>query len=186
MTEVAEQLDRVGDALQRAWRQDHLRHQRHRLSRGPRRLAVVLALVAVLVGGGAAIAAGVLLKTAADEEQGMIRGHQLFAGSAPSCKPLSATSFRCTLDRPPTGMTFYAEDPKGSTVYDGKRYTPVFDKFLGIKRATVDSTRHVDGGCISISANGRTWNCFLGQSAVDHEIIGPALIGTYTPEPPTG
>ncbi|MBA3366689.1 MAG: hypothetical protein H0U03_13065 [Actinobacteria bacterium] len=127
-----------------------------------------------------------LLKSAADEEQGIVGGHQLFAGSEPTCKPVSATSFRCTLDRPPTGMTFYTEDRKGSTVYDGKRFTPVFDKLLGVKVETVDSTRHVDGGCVSISADGRTWNCFLGQSAVDHDIIGPALLGAYLPEPATG
>lgn len=43
-----------------------------------------------------------------------------------------------------------------------------------------------DGGCVSISADGRTWNCYLGQSAVEQDIIGPTLLGHYQPDRPTG
>lgn len=185
MTDLSTQIDQVGDALQRAWREDQLRHGRRPLLRRPRRLVLGLALVAAVLGGGAAIAA-TMLKSAADEQQGMVGGHEIFAGSQPSCEALTASSFRCTLDKPPTGMTFGREDPAGSIVYRGKRYTPAFDIFLGMKFPTVDSTHHVDGACVSISADGRTWNCYLGQSAVEQGIIGPTMLGHYQPDRPTG
>lgn len=185
MTDVSAQLDQLGDALQRAWREDHLKRRRRLFLRRPRRLVVVLALVATATVGGAAIAAGVL-KSPADEQRGIIAGHQLFADSEPTCDSISPASFRCTLERPPTGMTFYRDDPEGSTVYRGKRYTPALDMFLGVTTQTVDSTRHVDGACVSISANGRVWNCFVGKEAVEQGLISPELLGAYQPRTPTG
>ena len=184
MTEISEQLLRVGDELQRAWHADHRRRPSTSLWHGRRR-ALVVALVVAALGGGVAVAAAVL-KSAVEEEQGILHGHQLFTGAQPQCEALDASSFRCTVERPPTGMTFYREDAEGSTTYDGRTWTPVFDMFLGMKVETVDSTRHVDGGCVSISADGRIWNCFLGQSAVDHGIIGSGFLGDYLPEPATG
>lgn len=173
MTEATTQLERVGDALQTAWRADHLRGQRTRLRR-PRRLALVLALTATVVGAGAAIAAGVL-KTVAEEQQGIVQGHQLFEGNQPNCESLTATSFRCTLAKPPTGMTFYDKDGR-----------VLLDRFLGVTTLTVDSTGHVDGACVSISSGGREWNCFLGQDAVTRGLLSPQLLGTYQPDTPTG
>lgn len=184
MTEFNEQLLRVGDELQRAWNADHRRRPSTAL-RQRRRLALVTALVLAALSGGVALGSA-LLKSAAEEEQGILGGHLLFDGAQPQCEALTATSFRCTLDEPPTGMTFYREDPQGSTVVEGKTWTPVFDKFLGMKVETVDSTRHVDGGCVSISADGRIWNCFLGQSAVERGIIDPRILGDYNPRPVTG
>lgn len=172
MTEINEQLLRVGDELQRAWNADHRRRPSTSFWQR-RRPALIVALVLVALSGGAALAAAVL-KSPAEEEQGILAGHLLFAGAQPQCEALTATSFRCTLEEPPTGMTFYREDAQ------------VFDEFLGMKVETVDSTRHVDGGCVSISADGRSWNCFLGQSAIDHDIIDPGFLGTYLPEPATG
>lgn len=184
MTEISERLLRVGDELQRAWNADHRLRPSTSLWRR-RRPALVVALLLVALSGGVALAAAVL-KSPAEAEQGILDGHQLFAGAQPQCEALTAMSFRCTLAEVPTGMTFYRQDPAGSTVVDGKTYSPVFDKFLGVKVATLDSTKHVDGGCISISADGRIWNCFLGQSAIDHGIIGPSILGDYMPRPPTG
>lgn len=174
MTEIAEQLDQLGNALQRAWREDQLRHRGRTVLKRPRRLVVGLLLAAAVVGGGGAIAATVL-KSAADEQQGIVAGHLLFAGSQPKCETLTASSFRCTFEKPPLGMTFH--DQSGRLL---------LDRFLGIKTETVDSTHHVDGGCVSISADGRTWNCFLGQSAVDQDIIDPGFLGAYLPDPATG
>jgi hypothetical protein len=184
MTEISEQLLRVGDELQRAWNADHRRQQSTSFWQR-RRLVLVVGLAFLAVGGGVALAAAVL-KSTAEEEQGILKGHLLFEGAQPRCEALTATSFRCTLDESPSGMTFYREDPKGSTSVDGKTWTPAFDKFLGMKVPTVDSTRHVDGGCVSISADGRAWDCFLGQSAVDRGIIGAGYLGHYLPQPPTG
>lgn len=184
MLDAAQELERLGDALQRAWRNDLQRHRPTSWLSGRRRLVLLLVFVAAVLGGGAAIAAG-LLKTAEDEEQGLLEGHVLFSGSDPDCTAQTPTSFRCTLDRPPTGMTF-SEGPKGATKYDEETFKRVDDQLLGAKFQTVDSTSHIDGGCISISADGRTWNCYLGQEAVRRGIIGPDLLGAYRPEPASG
>jgi len=176
MTEISERLLRVGDELQRAWNADHRRRPSTSLWQR-RRLALVVALVLVALTGGVALAA-VIVKSTAEEEQGILDGHLLFTGAQPQCETLTATSFRCKLESPPTGMTFYRENAQGSTVVDGM--------LLGAKVETVDSTRHVDGGCVSISADGRVWNCFLGQSAVDQGIIGASFLGHHLPEPATG
>lgn len=173
MTEMTTQLECLGEALQAAWRADHARGRRTRLRR-PRRLALVLALTVTVLGAGAAIAAGVL-KTVAEEQQGIVQGHQLFAGSQPSCESLTATSFRCTLEKPPTGMTFY--DQEGRLI---------LDRFLGVTTPTVNSTRHVDGACVSTSSGGLEWNCFLGQEAVTRGLLNQQLLGTYQPDTPTG
>ncbi len=173
MTDMTEQLDHVGNALQRAWRLDHSRSGRLFRLRRQRRLLLVLAIFAAVVGGGAAIAAGVL-KSTEDEQQGMIEGYQLFDGSRPSCESLTSTSFRCTLKESPTGMTFY--DQNGHQL---------LDRFLGLKAETVDSTRHIDGACISIRIDGRAWDCFLGDDAVKHGLLGAQRLGVYQPETPT-
>jgi hypothetical protein len=173
MIDINAQLEHVGDALQNAWREDHARHRATLRVRRPRRLVLTLALVAAIVGGGAAIAAEVL-KSAAQEQQGIVEGYQLFEGSSPTCTPLTATSFRCTLGKPPTGMTFYDEQGR-----------PVLDRFLGLKAETVDSTRHVDGACVSIANDGRLWQCYLGQEAVDRGILNQQLLGRYEPQRPT-
>jgi hypothetical protein len=173
MIELTEQLDHVGDVLQSGWRRDHARSGRFVRLRRPRRLLLVLALFAAIVGGGAAVAADVL-KSTEDEQQGMIEGYQLFDGSRPTCKPLTSTSFRCTLEEPPTGMTFYDEH--------GHK---LLDRFLGLTAETVDSTSHVDGACVSIRIDGRAWNCFLGDEAVERGLIRAEMLGVYRPEPAT-
>lgn len=173
MTEISEQLLRVGDELQRAWHADHRR--RPSTSHGHRRrLALVVALVVAALGGGVAVAAAVL-KSAAEEQQGISNGHLLFTGAQPQCEALDASSFRCTVERPPTGMTFHDEEGR-----------LLLDRYLGVKVQTVDSTRRIDGGCISIAADGRTWNCYLGERAAAQGIISADLLGHYQPEPATG
>ena len=175
MTQVSEQLDLVGDALQRAWRADHLADRRRTRLHRSRRLLVVLALVALAaMAGGAAVAAD-LFKSADEEEAGLVVGHRIFEGSQPRCVARTASWFRCTLARPPTGMTFH--DQRGRLV---------LDRFKGMKFQTVDATRHVDGGCVATSADGRSWDCYLGRAAVEHGIIDAGFLGVYQPEPATG
>jgi hypothetical protein len=172
MTEITNELDLLGDRLQRAWRADH--RKRAATTRRRRRITIILAAVVLLLAAGAAIASSVL-KSSRAEEQGLLKGHLLFKGTQPSCEQLTPTSFLCSLDKPPTGMTFYAQD--------GKRLT---DAFLGVKTATVDENRHVDGGCVATSADGRRWHCYLGEEAVRQDIISADFLGAYLPETPTG
>jgi hypothetical protein len=173
-------LEQLGVKLDAAWKRQYGTRRR-------RRLMVAIAVLASLVVGGAAVAAGVF-KSAAEEERGILDGHVLFSGSKPTCVPRSATVFRCTLEKPPTGMAFYEVDPGAA---NPKKPAPnemkrVWDKFLGVKVETVNADKRIDGGCVSISADGRTWDCYLGQAAVEHEIIGPDLLGQYLPEPAAG
>jgi hypothetical protein len=171
MSEATNELRILGDCLQEAWRADHLERAR----RKPRRkLALVIAVGILFVAGGAAIASSVL-KSSAEEAQGLLGGHLLFRGTHPTCEQLTATSFVCTLESVPTEMTFYG--PDGGELHD---------VYLGFKTATVNTQHRVDGGCVATTADGRTWRCYLGQEAVTRDIIGASYLGAYQPEPPTG
>jgi len=173
MQQLPNHLEQLGRDLDQAWQRRYLSTPRP-LAWRPRRLTIALALGAALVAVGAAIASG-LLKTSAEEEAGLLGGHLLFQGSNPTCVQRGPDFFRCTLSAPPTGMEIFDEH--------GRR---VYDQFAAFKVPTVDTTKHVDGGCVALSDDGRIWDCYLGQSAVDHGIIGPQLLGAYEPVPPTG
>ena len=114
-------------------------------------------------------------KSTGEAEQGLLGGSWLFHGSNPRCEALSAASFHCTLDEPPAGMTFYDEEGR-----------QVFDVFLGLKRVTVDAEKRVDGACVSLTADGRSWDCYLGEEAVARGLLRTELLGRYWPGPPTG
>jgi len=172
MNETTHDLQVVGDALQRSWRADHVRRVSAKRTRGGR-LALILVAAAVLVAAGTALASS-LLKSASDEQQGMLNGYALFKGTHPSCQRLPDSSFTCSLDKAPTEITFYGKD--GQLLPNA---------YLGVKAETVNSSRHVDGGCVSTSTDGRSWHCYLGEEAVRQGIIGPDYLGTYLPEPPT-
>ncbi len=172
MNDPTHDLQVLGDALQRSWRADHVTRLPER-SRG-RRLVVILAAAAVLVAAGTAIASS-LLKSASDEQQGLLNGYALFKETHPTCQRLDDSSFTCILDKPPTEITFYGPDG---------RLLP--NAYLGVKAETVNSSRHVDGGCVATSADGRAWHCYLGEEAVRQGIIGHDFLGTYLPQPPTG
>jgi hypothetical protein len=173
MNDIAEQLDLAGDALAKAWHQDHLRLHHRSAAPNRRRLVIGIVFAALVVGGGAALAS-TLLKSAADEETGMTEGYRLFEGSRPHCVSLSRVSFHCTLATAPTGETFYNQD--------GSR---ALDVFLGMTAETVDENKRVDGACVAVSGDGRSWSCFLGDAAVTRGLLSRELLGAYRPEPAT-
>jgi hypothetical protein len=174
MSDPTDRLALAGDALVRAWRNDLAgRVERKRLRR-PRTVALVTA-AALAVSGGVAFAASALLKSPKDEQTGMVEANTLFRGSNPICVSVSADAFHCTLDRPPTGETFYS--PDGSQL---------LNVFLGMKQATVDSTNHIDGGCVSESADGLSWQCYLGSAAVSHDIVSESFLGEPLKGPAAG
>ena len=131
-------------------------------------LAIAAAAVA-LVAAGAAVAGIVLAKSEAEEAQGLLDGHSVFAGTTPVCTLVSEGHFRCVLDRPPTGQ--------GTTVEGSYR---------GAKFQTVDAEMRIDGGCIGISDDGRTWDCYLGELAVEHDILSPGVLGQVQSGPGHG
>jgi hypothetical protein len=44
----------------------------------------------------------------------------------------------------------------------------------------------VNGGCRSLASDGKTWECYIGQKAVDEQIIGQGFLGQYAPTPGVG
>jgi hypothetical protein len=151
---------------------DVRRRTRTRASRphGLRRRTVVLVAAALaLVATGAAVGGLVIAKSAAEEEQGLLDGHSVFAGTNPVCTTVAEGHFRCVLDRPPTG--------EGMTIVGS---------YEGSKFQTVDAEKRIDGGCIGASADGTVWNCYLGQLAVEHDILDASLLGQVQDQPAHG
>lgn len=171
MNSISESLDLAGNALQRAWNAD-LARRRRRL-RLPRRPLLVLT-AALTLGVGAAWAGG-LLKSASDEQTGLVDANTLFSGSSPHCVRVSDVGFRCTLATPPTGETFF--DAQGDQL---------LDVFNGVKVATTNSAGDIDGGCIGRSADGLLWDCFIGRAAVDQGVVSASLLGRHSPGPAAG
>lgn len=166
MIDVDIELVRFGNQLKLAAELDLA--GKPRALRLPRRRMLVLLAAGflVLAGVGAGIAA-TMLKTPAQEEQGLLNGAATFAGTHPICTQQETGHFRCVLASTPTELTFA----------DGGSY-------LGVKMESLDSSKHVDGGCVSISAAGRVWDCYLGKEAVRRGIIGSAYLGQFVSEPP--
>jgi hypothetical protein len=51
---------------------------------------------------------------------------------------------------------------------------------------TVDDSKLVNGGCRSLNAAGTHWRCYVGEEAVEQQIIGPALLGAPSSGPSVG
>jgi hypothetical protein len=63
---------------------------------------------------------------------------------------------------------------------------PEVSDWNGPVEPTVDKTKHVNGGCRSLNSAGTTWECYLGQAAVDQQIIGAGFLGEFAPSPGVG
>jgi hypothetical protein len=169
MTSVGQaELVRIGDALEAAARRD-LRRASPRAKSQRRHMFVAVAAALLLLGAVAAGIAASVLKTAAQEEQGLLDGAATFAGTNPKCVQFSNIHLHCVLAHAPTELTF---SPAAS--------------YRGVKMESVDSTKHVDGGCVATSDDGRIWECYLGDEAVRRGLIGKDFLGQYLPEPPHG
>jgi hypothetical protein len=51
----------------------------------------------------------------------------------------------------------------------------------GTVEATVDDTKHFNGGCRSLNADGTHWRCHIGVEAVRESIIGPDYLADHAP-----
>lgn len=142
-------LQALGDALSRATEGDLRRARRRPI----RRIAIAVAALAI-VGTGTAVAAGLL--TPKQVAAGMPAGAVIFSGTHPTCVPdTGASVFHCTLSSAPA---------------------PEVLDFTGTKEALVVDGR-VAGGCIGQDRAGMTWDCYIGQDAVDHEIVSQDFLG---------
>jgi hypothetical protein len=164
MTDLLPELSRLGDTIERAAAAQVAGRSRAR-RHTPRKLllAVGVALVAI---PGLAYAASTLISN--DEvAAGLPAGTKMLQGTEPRCTVVrQGVEYHCVLSRLPA-------DPE---VADLK----------GTVEPTVDATKHVNGGCRSLTSDGRVWQCYIGQAAVAEKIIGPDFLGEYSPTPGVG
>ena len=154
-----ERLELLGDRLEEAARRDLAPRRRLR-----KRLALAGVALAVLVPGAAFAAAHFISndQVAASLPQGTL----WLANTEPSCTTVTQdVEYHCTLAKAP-----------GNEVSD----------WTGTVEPTVDASKHVNGGCRSLNSAGTEWQCYIGQKAVDEQIIGPSFLGAYSPSPGVG
>jgi hypothetical protein len=168
MTELDPKLHALGDRLERAATADLAAAAQPVAVRRPRRISGRVAMVvAVLAIGvtGVAIAADQLVSSN-DVAQSMPAGTLALAGTQPTCTVVTKdVEFHCVLAGTPS-----------DAISDWK----------GTVEPTVDASKHVNGGCRSLARDGREWQCYIGQAAVDQKIIAQSFLGEYAPTPGVG
>ena len=143
-------LEGLGDALSASTERD----LRARRGRSIRRVALAGALVALIASG--TVAAATLL-TPKQVAAGMPAGAVIFEGTHPTCTADPAgTVFHCTLKSAPRARMC--------------RTSPA-------PRKCSSPTAWSPAGCIGQDAAGMTWDCYVGQDAVDMEIITLDFLG---------
>lgn len=172
MTQLDPKLHALGDRLERAAAADLAARPvaARRPRRAPRRLVLVVAVLAISV-TGVAIAADQLISTG-DVAQSMPAGTLALAGTEPTCTVVAKNvEFHCVLAKAPASEV---TDAQGNPAWKGT------------VEPSVDATKHVNGGCRSLAQDGREWECYIGQAAVDQQIIGQSLLGEFAPAPGVG
>jgi hypothetical protein len=165
-------LDLIGDALERAATADlaaRAARARHPRRRPSRRLVLVGAALAIAIPGGA-FAATELTSNDSTVAQSIPAGTLSLVGTQPTCTTVTAgVEFHCTL----------AKDP---APYGGAEP----GQWKGTVEPTVDQTKHVNGGCRALSADGREWECYIGEAAVKQKIISEGFLGQKSLGPGVG
>jgi hypothetical protein len=151
--------DRLGDALEAAARQDLARRRRPR-----RRLVAAALAAAVLIPAGAV--AGAKLISNDEVAKSMPAGTLSLAGTEPTCTTVKdGVEYHCVLAKAPA---------------------PEVSDWKGTVEPTVDTAKHVNGGCRSLNSAGTTWECYIGKAAADQQIIGAGFLGEFAPSPGQG
>jgi hypothetical protein len=154
-----ERLERLGAVLETAAAHDVGRRRR------PRRAVVAAALAAAVLVPAAAVAGARLLSND-DVAQSLPAGTLSLAGTEPTCTTVQAgVEYRCVLAKAPA---------------------PEVSDWQGTVEPTVDATKHVNGGCRSRNSAGTEWECYIGQAAVDEQIVSAGFLGEYAPAPGVG
>jgi hypothetical protein len=164
MTNLFPELTELGDALEIAAEANLAGRARTRSHRRPKLL--LAAAVFVIAVPGLAYAASTLISS--DEvAAGLPAGTKMLQDTQPRCSVVrQGVEYRCVLTRLPAN--------------------PEVPNLKGTVEPTVDATKHVNGGCRSLTSDGRVWQCYIGQAAVDEQIIGPDFLGEYAPSPGQG
>ena len=82
-------------------------------------------------------------------------------GVVPSCTTLDSIEYDCTIAAYPA--------PLGGL------------DMTGYVTEVVDDTSHVSGGCRATTPDALTWKCYVGQAAVDQQIVGANYLGDWAP-----
>jgi hypothetical protein len=156
--EQTETLDRLGDALEAA-------AQGNLAVRRPRRRIIAAALAAAVLVPAAAVAGAKLISND-DVASSLPAGTLSLAGTEPACTTVKdGVEYHCELAKAPA---------------------PEVSDWKGTVEPTVDRAKHVNGGCRSLNSSGTTWECYIGQAAVDEQIIGAGFLGEFEPSPGVG
>jgi hypothetical protein len=159
MTELSPRLAQLGNALEAAAAADLAGARR------PRRRLALIAIAAAIIIPGAAFAAEQFISNP-EVAASMPAGTLSLAGTEPTCTTVKAdVEFDCVLAKAPA---------------------PEVADWKGTVEPTVDATKHVNGGCRSLTSKGTEWECYIGKAAVDQKIVGRQLLGQYAPSPGVG
>ena len=159
---MTDRLTSLGDELERAAAQDLAMRRR---SRRTRRLLLAAVALAVAI-PGLAFATSALISNE-EVAASLPAGTLMLEGTEPRCTVVEQdVEYRCELTKPIAN--------------------PEVSDLKGTVEPTVDATKHVNGGCRSLDSEGRTWQCYIGQAAVDQKIIGQGFLGDYAPVPGVG
>lgn len=160
------ELMRLNEILEDAAERDLARSSpRRRRTAVRRRVVLSVAALAVFAGGAAAITSQFL--SGDQVAAGLPLGSAVFQGTNPACTPAGEESYDCLLSTPPT--VGYAEGG-----------------WAGTKFSFLDDQKRVAGGCVGADAAGLRWSCFLGESAIEHEVVDREYLGQLVPEPGHG
>jgi hypothetical protein len=159
MTELSPRLAQLGNALAAAAAADLAGARR------PRRRLALIAIAAAILIPGVAIAADRLISNP-QVAASMPAGTLSLAGTEPTCTTVKdGVEFHCVLAKAPA---------------------PEVSDWQRTVEPTVDATKHVNGGCRSLTSNGTEWECYIGRAAVDQQIVGQSLLGQYSSGPGVG
>jgi hypothetical protein len=159
------ELIKLGDDLERAIAADIAAVRTPRRVPLRRRRFLLAAAVLMIVVPGVAFAAIAL--TGEQVAASLPAGTRMLIGTDPHCTAVrEGVEYHCVLSRPPA--------------------SPEVSDLKGTVEPTVDETKHVNGGCRSLSSDGVTWQCYIGQEAVRQKIISRGFLGEYAPQPGVG
>jgi hypothetical protein len=165
------ELAHLGDDLERATTR-HLGASRRR-SRTVR-AAAGLAVVAHLLTAPAA-AAG--LFTPKQVAAGMPAGAVIFGNTQPVCVlDADGSTYHCTLDTTPQSDSTGLKRPAGNPTAGKPAGSDMVTDYTGYKEP-IGIAGVVAGGCLGRSADGLSWDCYIGRDAVDQLIISQDFLG---------
>jgi hypothetical protein len=152
-------LVRLGDQLEAAAGRDLAPRRKLR-----KRLTIAVVVLAVAI-PGVALAAEHFISNG-DVARSLPAGTLSLAGTDPTCTTVTeGIEYHCILSKAPA---------------------PEVSDWQGTVEPTVDASKHVNGGCRSLSSAGTLWECYLGHAAVDEKIIGGDFLGAFAPSPGRG